>query len=153
MTEHTVKHATFSLQRTYRVTPDRVFAAWSDPKAKARWFAASNEHQLDFRIGGKETIRSTVNGNTAVAVESAYHDIVPGKRIVYATTLSADGRLATLSLTTVEFTADGDGTKLTLIEQGTFLDGQEEPAWREQGTGDWLDALGAELDETADGQS
>jgi len=45
----------------------------------------------------------------------------------------------------VEFTSAGEGTRLLLTEQGTYLDGREEPAWREHGTGDWLDSLGAEL--------
>jgi hypothetical protein len=51
-----------------------------------------------------------------------------------------------VSLTTVEFhpTSEG-GTRLLLTQQGTFLDGHEEPAWREQGTSDQLDALAAEL--------
>ena len=35
-----VTHATFSLERSYPVPPARVFTAWSDPAAKARWFAA-----------------------------------------------------------------------------------------------------------------
>jgi hypothetical protein len=41
-----------------------------------------------------------------------------------------------------------DGTRLILTEQGAFLDGREEPAWREQGTAAQLDALAKEL--TAD---
>jgi hypothetical protein len=45
----------------------------------------------------------------------------------------------------VEFEPAEGGTRLVLTEQGTFLDGQEDPAWREQGTGQWLDALGTEL--------
>jgi len=32
-------------------------------------------------------------------------------------------------------------------EQGAYLDGREEPAWREQGTASQLDALAAELKE------
>jgi hypothetical protein len=63
--------------------------------------------------------------------------------------LSEDETVATLSLTTVEFVAEGGGTKLILVEAGAFLDGREQPAWREQGTADWLDALGRHL---ADGQ-
>jgi hypothetical protein len=51
----------------------------------------------------------------------------------------------TLSLTTVELTSAGDSTRLVLTEHGAFLDGHEQPAWREQGTSDWLDALGTEL--------
>ena len=51
----------------------------------------------------------------------------------------------TVSLTTVEFRAAEGGTRLVLTEQGTFLDGREEPAWREHGTAEQLDALGAQL--------
>ena len=51
-----VTHATFSLERDYPVPPARVFAAWADPAAKARWLAASpgRRHKLDFRVGGRE---------------------------------------------------------------------------------------------------
>jgi hypothetical protein len=45
----------------------------------------------------------------------------------------------------VEFAEADGGTLLTLTEHGTFLDGREDPSWRRQGTGDWLDALGADL--------
>jgi hypothetical protein len=34
-----------------------------------------------------------------------------------------------------------------LTEQGAYLDGLEDPAWREQGTGQQLDALDTELKE------
>jgi uncharacterized protein YndB with AHSA1/START domain len=34
-----VTHATFSLECSYPAPPARVFAAWADPAAKARWFA------------------------------------------------------------------------------------------------------------------
>src|ERR1035438_7768551 len=51
-----VTHATFSLERSYPVSAARVFAAWADPAAKARWFAPGPDsgHQLDFRVGGRE---------------------------------------------------------------------------------------------------
>lgn len=39
------------------------------------------------------------------------------------------------------------GTTLVLTEQGAFLDGREEPAWRENGTADQLKALAAVLAE------
>jgi uncharacterized protein YndB with AHSA1/START domain len=145
MTDHSVTHATFSLERTYPASPARVFAAWSDPVAKARWFAApAGSHELDFRVGGREVNRATHDG-AVITFESRYHDIVPGERIVYTSTLSAGDVLSTVSTTTVEFKVDGDGTRLLLVEQGTFLDGQEEPSWREHGTSDWLDKLGADL--------
>jgi len=147
MTTHSVLHATFTLERTYPVTPARVFAAWAEPAAKARWFAGPDAgHELDFRVGGREKVhRDGRNGDPALTFESVYQDIVSGERIVYTSTLSADNRLATVSLTTVQFRAAGNGTQLVLTEQGTFLDGQEQPGWREKGTGTWLDALATEF--------
>ena len=41
----TVTHATFTLERVYPAPPQRVFAAWSDPAAKARWFAGEKDRK------------------------------------------------------------------------------------------------------------
>jgi uncharacterized protein YndB with AHSA1/START domain len=149
MTDRTVMHATFTLERAYPAAPARVFAAWADPAAKARWFAAGAEHELDFRVGGRERVHRPGRGAPALTFASVFQDIVPDQRIVYTATLSADDDLATVSLTTVSFSpaepGAGEGTRLVLTEQGTFLDGREQRGWREQGTGDWLAALAAEL--------
>jgi hypothetical protein len=50
-----------------------------------------------------------------------------------------------VSVATVEFRPERDGTRLVFIEQGAFLDGREMPAPCERGTGSLLDALGDEL--------
>jgi uncharacterized protein YndB with AHSA1/START domain len=146
MNGHPVIHSTFSLERTYQAAPARVFAAWADPGAKAAWFAGpDSEHQLDFRVGGHELARGANSSGDVLTFESAYHDIVRPARIVYSSTLSVQGKLATVSLTTVEMSAAGDGTRLVLTEQGAYLDGLEDPRWREQGTRQQLDALATEL--------
>ncbi|MEV7095415.1 SRPBCC family protein [Amycolatopsis sp. NPDC051045] len=141
----TVLHSTFTLERTYPVPPGQVFAAWADPATKARWFGAGEGHELDFRVGGRELTRGRTPDGKPLAAASTYHDIVRDERIVYTTTLTGGDVLATVSTTTVELVPDGEGTRLVLTEQDTFLDGAEEPAWREQGTGDWLAKLGKEL--------
>ncbi|WP_410577812.1 SRPBCC family protein [Amycolatopsis sp. lyj-108] len=142
----TVKHATFTLERVYPVSPERVFAAWSDPAAKADWFTVpGGGHSLDFRVGGQEVTTGPSDDGKRMVFEARYEDIAENERIVYAGTLSANDVLATVSVTTVLLEAEADGTRLTLIEQGAFLDGHEEPSWREQGTGDWLDKLGKTL--------
>ncbi|OXM49911.1 SRPBCC domain-containing protein [Amycolatopsis alba] len=139
----TVKHATFTLERVYPVSPERVFAAWADPAAKAGWFTVpGGGHSLDFRVGGREVTSGPPDDGKGMVFDARYEDIAENERIVYSGTLSANDVLATVSVTTVLLEAEGDGTRLTLIEQGTFLDGQEEPSWREQGTGTWLDNLG-----------
>src|SRR5919198_1232601 len=43
MTERSIEHAGFTIQRRYRAAPERVFAAWADPAAKAHWFAGPEE--------------------------------------------------------------------------------------------------------------
>jgi uncharacterized protein YndB with AHSA1/START domain len=137
-----VLHHTFTHERRYPAPVGKVFAAWRDPQLKKQWFAADSEHTLDFQVGGTELVRAAGPEGKALALRSRYLDIVPEQRIVYTSTLSADDRLATVSTTSVEFAADDGGTLLILTESDVFLDGQEEPGWREQGTGDWLDKLG-----------
>jgi uncharacterized protein YndB with AHSA1/START domain len=152
--DRSVTHASFTLERAYLAPPARVFAAWADPAAKARWFAGGageGNHQLDFRVGGREVVSGGPPGCPVMTFETFYREIVPQERIVYTSTMSSGDEVITISLTTVEFraadggTKDGGtkdgGTKLVLTEQGAFLDGREEPAWRENGTADQLKAL------------
>jgi uncharacterized protein YndB with AHSA1/START domain len=145
MSEHSIVHATFTLERSYPAPVARVFQAWAARQIKVRWFAGNAaDYELDFRPGGIERNRAVLSGKQ-ITWEALYHEIVPDERIVYTGVLSEGETTATLSLTTVEFAAEGDGTKLVLVEAGAFLDGREQPAWREQGTADWLDALGRDL--------
>lgn len=50
-----------------------------------------------------------------------------------------------MSVATIEFEAVADTTRLTLTEQGVFLDGLDAPAEREHGTNAMLDALASHL--------
>jgi len=52
-----------------------------------------------------------------------------------------DGQQISVSLATVVFRPEGTGTRLTLTEQGVFLDGYDHPGQREQGTSSLMDAL------------
>jgi uncharacterized protein YndB with AHSA1/START domain len=149
MTERSVVHTTFVVERTYDASPARVFAAWADPEAKARWFGDPDEgveeFELDFRVGGREFNRGEVEGN-AYTYEARYQDIVPDERIVYAYDMHIDDQRISVSLSTVELRPDGEGTQLTYTEQGAFLDGLDSAAQRESGSAGIFDALGKELE-------
>jgi len=149
MTAH-VTHATFVIERTYDASPARVFAAFADPAAKARWFVgpgdwSTPEWTMDFRVGGRETNRGGPKGGPVSSFDSVYQDIVPNVRIIYTYDMHLDDKRISVSVATVELRPEGDGTRLVFTEQGAYLDDFDKPEYREQGSADILDALGAEL--------
>jgi uncharacterized protein YndB with AHSA1/START domain len=150
MTERSVTHATFVVERAYDASPARVFAAFADPATKARWFVGPeewgpDEFELDFRVGGREVSRGGPKGGPVHVYESRYQDIVTNERLVWTYHMLLDEQLISVSVATVEFAPEGAGTRLVLTEQGAFLDGHDTADQRERGTGELLDALGAEL--------
>jgi uncharacterized protein YndB with AHSA1/START domain len=150
MTQSTVAHDTFVIERTYDIPIAQVFRAWADPMLKARWFAGSAEalgsgYELDFRVGGREINRGGPPGGPVYTYESQFHDIVPEQRIVYTYEMSADGDRLSVSVATVQFHNDDATTQLVLTEQGVFLDGHDTAAQREEGTRSLLDSLAAIL--------
>ena len=78
-------------------------------------------------------------------VDAQYEDIVENERIVITYVMTIDGARMSVSVATTEFVATPGSTTLTVTEQGTFLDGLDTNAQREQGTHEILDALGKAL--------
>jgi uncharacterized protein YndB with AHSA1/START domain len=147
-TTRSVTHADFTVERTYPATPSRVFAAWSDPEQKAKWFGSpggGEERSFDFRVGGTESMRGTIPNGTEFTFEATYRDIVEGERIVYSYDMTMDGARISVSLAVVEIVPDGDGTRMTVTEHGAYLDGLDTMEQRRQGTEDLMDALGVSL--------
>jgi uncharacterized protein YndB with AHSA1/START domain len=142
MSERSIQHASFVVERVYDASPERAFAAWSDPQAKARWYGGSeDEYELDFRVGGWERNGGMLPDGREYAYQALYRDIVPGRRIVYTYEMLLDGIRISVSVATAEFEPEGAGTRLVFTEQGAFLDGHEMPARREHGMGSLLDSL------------
>ena len=109
MIDHTITHATFSLERIYPVRPNRVFDAWADPAIKVRWFSSNaQDYELDFSPGGIERLSATHDGKL-ITWESLYREIVTDERIVYTSVLSEQDTVATVSLTTVEIVPKDEG--------------------------------------------
>ena len=145
--KRSVTHATFVVERVYDAPPAMVFAAFADQEAKASWFHGPEEWgrdeiNLDFRVGGRETSRGGPKGGPVHAYDGLYYDIVENERIVLAYEMHLDGRRISVSLATIELRPSGKGTRLTFTEQGAFLDGFDNVADREHGTGEILDQLG-----------
>jgi uncharacterized protein YndB with AHSA1/START domain len=144
MSNRSATHSTFVIERTYDSSPPRVFAAWAEKSAKEQWFGPGEEHELDFRAGGREHLLARVDGAT-YTYDALYEDIVQDERIVYAYNMHRDGVKMSVSVGTVELLATRDGTRLRYTEQGVFLDGEDTPEAREHGTRELLDKLGEAL--------
>ncbi len=147
-----VTHSTFTLERRFSAPVDRVFGAWATPAARKRWMAQGAEHAQDFVVGGLETVTGADGEGRVLTYEARYAEIVPNERILTMSTLHAEEQLSTVSVTSIEFQAEGPNTLVVLTEHGMYLPGQEQPEWREQGTAQQLDTLAAEFAAAADGK-
>jgi len=155
MEAQAVIHSTFVIERVYPGPPERVFAAFSDPAKKRRWYAEGASHHidsydLDFRVGGDEHYASVFKEGTPVAgltlkSENVYRDIVPNRRIIFTSTMAVADRCISVSLGTVELLPSENGTDLILTFQSAFLEGADGPEMREAGWRSLLDKLGQEL--------
>jgi uncharacterized protein YndB with AHSA1/START domain len=145
-------HGTFSIVRELPHAPERVFAAWSEPKAKAAWFSGPGgqwtplEREMDFRVGGRERAKGRWASGVVTDFQARYLDIVPLRRIVYAYNMHVDDWKISVSLATIEFEPAGKGTRMKVTEQGAFLDGYDDAGSRERGTGSLMDALAKSLE-------
>ena len=149
MTTRSAQHGTIRLERRYKASPARVFAAWAEPKARAKWDVPGRwviaDQTFDFREGGREVKRFGPKGDPRLVADTLYLDIVPQRRIVFSYSMTSRGTPISVSLTTVELSPDGERTRLLLTEQVAFLDGNDNAANREEGLASMLDKIGETL--------
>ncbi|CAH1199113.1 hypothetical protein PAECIP111893_01233 [Paenibacillus plantiphilus] len=143
MNERFVNHATFVVERTYAASPERVYQAWSNQEAKAKWFSKADI--FDFQVGGREYSSGGPPEGPVFVFDAVYQEIVPQRRIVYTYTLDSGDTRISVSITTIELIEVEGGTTLIFTEQGAFFDGHDTPEVREHGTNELLDALGKSL--------
>lgn len=113
---------TVTLHRVLRAPPERVYHAFLDPDAMAKWLPphgyTGRVLAMEARVGGSYRMQFTNlrNGQTH-AFGGQYVELVPGERIVHTDRFD-DPHLAGAMQTTITFTQVLVGTELRVVQAG-----------------------------------
>lgn len=113
---------TVRLHRVLCTTPEKIYRAFIEPDAVARWLPpcgfTCKVHQLDAKVGGKHRMSftnfTTGNGH---AFGGTYLELVPGQCIVYTDKFD-DPNLPGEMRTTVTLKPVSCGTELNIVQEG-----------------------------------
>lgn len=152
MSMQAAHHDSFVIERIYDASPSRVFQAWTDPAAKAKWFNGPEgkwkelKRECDIRVGGSEVVTGEfVERGITSSFHAHYYEIVPDSRVIYAYEMYVNQKRISVSIATIEIFPNAGGTRLVLTEDGVFLDNQDSAEQRRKGTEALMDAVGRSL--------
>jgi uncharacterized protein YndB with AHSA1/START domain/DNA-binding transcriptional ArsR family regulator len=108
-----------SAETVIEAPPDRVFAAWCDPRTARKFLCvgdpAQGEARIDARVGG-EIFIVMAEGATRILHRGEFLVVDPPRRLVF-TWISQPTALR-LTVVAVDFEAEGKGTRVTLRHEG-----------------------------------
>ena len=113
---------TVKLHRVLRAKPEKVYRAFLDPHALARWLPPNGftcqVHEHDPRVGGR--FRMSFTNFTTGKAESfggTYLELVPNQRVRNSDKFD-DASLPGEMITTVDLRAVACGTELNVVQEG-----------------------------------
>ena len=110
------------LHRILRTTPDKLYRAFLDPEAIAKWIPpygfTGKVHHMDAKVGGtyKMSFTNFTTGQSH-SFGGKYIELVPGKRIKYTDKFD-DPNMAGEITATIELKKVLCGTELTIMQEG-----------------------------------
>jgi uncharacterized protein YndB with AHSA1/START domain len=113
---------TVKLHRVLRATPERLYRAFIDPDALAKWLSPNGftckVHSLEARVGGsyRMSFKNFTTGDSH-AFGGKYLELVPNERLRY-TDRFEDPNLPGEMLTTVTIKAVSVGVELNVVQEG-----------------------------------
>jgi len=131
-------NGTVKLHRVFTAPPERIYRAFLDPDATAKWLPphgfTGRVHEMDARVGGRYRMSFTNFGNgQSHAFGGEYLELVPNERIVH-TDVFDDPSLPGTMKTTLTLRKVSVGTELNVVqenipaaipEEGCYLGWQE----------------------------
>lgn len=127
-----IHHETISMEKALPATPEKVFRAYVDSKAREKWSAPEPGTELriiesDVRTGGSEVAKCGTRGHALNwRMDVAYHLVMEGKLITFTEELRDGDKMLTIALITFEIRKAADGTSiLRLTDQVTSFVGED----------------------------
>ncbi len=114
--------STVRLHRVLRTTPDRLYRAFLDADAKAKWLPPNGftgkVQELDARVGGRYRMSFTnFTTGTTHSFSGEYLELLENQRIRYQDRFDDPGLPGTIEVT-VTLTQVSCGTELNIIQAG-----------------------------------
>lgn len=149
-----IELGTVDITRTFAAPAAAAFAAWSQQAAQETWGDPGPDWQMRFErfgfaVGESDLCRFGPGGGPVYLNENRYLQILPETRIVYASLLREDGTLTFSGTVVVTFEAIPEGTRMRLVEQGTYFDGRDRVEDHRAGWRAMLEAMGRYLQQQA----
>jgi uncharacterized protein YndB with AHSA1/START domain len=118
----TMSTGTIRLHRVLRANPERLYRAFLDPDAKAKWLPpygfTCKVHHMDAKVGGTYKMSFTNFGTgQSHSFGGEYRELVPFERIHYTDRFD-DPNLPGEMRTTVTMKQVSCGTELEIVQEG-----------------------------------
>ena len=113
--------STIRLHRVFKTTPERLYKAFLDPEAMAKWLPPNGftgkVDRMDARVGGSYHMSFTnFTTGSSHSFGGEYLELVPGKRIVHTDRFDK-GLVGTMTVT-IEIKKVMVGTELHVTQEG-----------------------------------
>lgn len=109
------------LERTFDALPERVFAAWTDPRLLKQWWGPIDsivtDVEVDLRVGGQYRLGIQVSTQAIYVVHGVYQVIQPPHKLVFTWRWENPEMDIGTSLVSIEFRAKGNRTELQLTHE------------------------------------
>jgi uncharacterized protein YndB with AHSA1/START domain len=113
---------TIRLHRVFHATPERIYRAFLDPDAMAKWLPPNGftgkVHHVDARVGGTYRMSFTnFSSGHSHSFGGEYLELVPNERIRH-TDVFDDPNLPGTMVTTIVLTKVSVGTGVSIVQEG-----------------------------------
>lgn len=113
---------TVRLHRVFTAKPDKLYRAFLEPDAMARWLPPNGftgkVHQLDAKVGGKHRMSFTnFTTGSVISFGGEYRELVPNERLRYTDRFD-DPNLPGEMQVTVTLKKVSVGTEVTIVQEG-----------------------------------